>query len=271
MPELPEVETTRRAIAQQIHQRIITSAIIRNHQLRWPIDPQLSQKMHNAQVVNVARRAKFLIIETSKGNLILHLGMSGSLRYLPANVAAEKHDHLDIVFDNQHCLRLRDPRRFGACLWTTEPVEQHPLLCKLGPEPLSKEFTDTTLFDASRNRKVAVKNFIMNSHVVVGVGNIYASESLFMAGILPTKPAGKISRGSYQKLTRCIQEVLEKSIAQGGTTLRDFTSSDGKPGYFQQTLMVYQREGEACLQCGASIKQIRIGQRSSFYCPHCQR
>lgn len=271
MPELPEVETTRRGIIKQIRNRTIIKAIVRNHQLRWPVDKDLSDKIAQAQVTDVARRAKFLILETTKGNLILHLGMSGSLRYLPADTAAQKHDHLDLVFDNHHCLRLKDPRRFGAVLWTEDPVDQHPLLRDLGPEPLLKAFTGEYLHQRSGNRTVAVKNFIMNSHIVVGVGNIYASESLFMAGISPSLAAGKISLPRYQRLVDCIQEVLKKSIAQGGTTLRDFSSSDGKPGYFQQTLMVYQREGEPCVTCGTLIKQIRIGQRSSFYCPHCQR
>ncbi len=269
MPELPEVETTCRGIAPHIQQQTVTDVIVRQPQLRWPIPGSLAEILTGSKIENIKRRGKYLLLETVHGTLILHLGMSGSLRFLPSQTPAGAHDHFDLVFGT-HCLRLRDPRRFGAVLWTDQDIRQHKLIQSLGPEPLSDKFSTDYLYNKSRNRNVAIKNLIMNSHIVVGVGNIYASESLFMAGIHPKRKAGKISRKRYERLVNAIKTVLEKSIQQGGTTLKDFSNEDGKPGYFAQQLQVYGRKGEACYRCDAPIQQISIGQRSTFYCPHCQ-
>ena len=270
MPELPEVETTRRGISPHILGQEITQVVIRQRQLRWPIPRGLPQKLQGHTIQSVERRAKYLLLKTATGTLLLHLGMSGSLRILPADTPAEKHDHFDLIFKNNLCLRLTDPRRFGAVLWSKEPVEQHKLIQHLGPEPLCDAFTEDYLHDKSRGRKVTVKQFIMDGKVVVGVGNIYASEALFLAGIHPRKAAGKISSERYDLLRSAIKQVLSEAIKQGGTTLRDFVGSDGKPGYFSQQLNVYGRAGEPCLQCGHDIKQLTLGQRSTYYCPDCQ-
>jgi len=269
MPELPEVETTCRGISPHITGKKITEVIVRQPKLRWPIPRGLNKKLAGEIINNVRRRAKYLLLETGKGTLIMHLGMSGSLRILSSSLPAMAHDHFDLVFNGQ-CLRLRDPRRFGAVLWTTQPVEQHELIKSLGPEPLSTEFDTDYLFEKSRKRQVNIKNFIMNSHIVVGVGNIYASESLFLAGINPRRKAGAISRKRYEKLVQAIKTVLSRAIREGGTTLQDFSNADGKPGYFAQQLNVYGRPGEACNQCDAPIQQITQGQRSTYYCPRCQ-
>ena len=270
MPELPEVETTRRGIIPYVEGVKVQSIVVRQDKLRWPV-PQSLHELEGYKVLSVKRRAKYLLLASSQGTAILHLGMSGSLRVIEASLAAEKHDHVDIILATGKALRLHDPRRFGAVLWTREDPLQHRLLCKLGPEPLSEEFDARLLYRVSRNRRVSVKQFIMNAHVVVGVGNIYASESLFMAGILPTTAAGKLSIARYEALVAAIKCVLARSIEQGGTTLRDFVQAEGKPGYFQQQLHVYGRAGQACLVCGTLIKQITQGQRSSFYCAECQR
>lgn len=269
MPELPEVETTRRGIEPHIKHKQITAVVIRQKKLRWPIPPDLVDNLPGLIISQVKRRAKYLLLETSQGTLIIHLGMSGSLRVLAASIPAGAHDHFDLVMGNQ-CLRLRDPRRFGAVLWTQSNISQHKLIRSLGPEPLSENFNKTYLFDKSRNRSVAIKNLIMNSHIVVGVGNIYASESLFLAGIHPKRKAGKISAKRYAKLVQAIKSVLALAIEQGGTTLKDFSNEEGKPGYFAQKLQVYGRKGEACNRCDAPIQQITLGQRSTYYCPHCQ-
>jgi formamidopyrimidine-DNA glycosylase len=270
MPELPEVETTRRGIAPHIEGQAVCDLIVRHHQLRWPVPRGLKQTLQGHRINSVSRRAKYLLLDFDHGTLILHLGMSGSLRIIPAGRAAEKHDHLDILFGNGKTLRLTDPRRFGAVLWTKENPAEHELLAHLGPEPLSDAFTDELLYQRSRNRHSSIKQFIMEGKVVVGVGNIYASEALFLAGINPKAIAGKVSRARYEKLTAAIKQVLTAAIAQGGTTLRDFVGGDGKPGYFAQQLNVYGREGEPCHTCGTPIKQITQGQRSSYYCPRCQ-
>lgn len=271
MPELPEVETTRRGIEPHLVGRRVTGVIVRQRRLRWPVPRALDRALPGQIVRGVRRRAKYLLLDTDAGTAILHLGMSGSLRIVPSGLPAGKHDHVDIQFDSGQCLRLTDPRRFGALLWTTHDAQTHELLTGLGPEPLSTDFDGAHLFAASRGRKVAVKHFIMDSHIVVGVGNIYANEALFMAGIHPTRPAGRISRERYAALAQAIKQVLAASIEMGGTTLRDFVGGDGKPGYFKQTLRVYDRAGEPCRQCGAPIRGKRIGQRSSFYCVNCQR
>lgn len=271
MPELPEVETTRRGIAPHIENNIIDKIIVRNRNLRWPIPSGLEKKLAQQKITTVSRRGKYLLINTDVGTLILHLGMSGSLRIVPINTPAEKHDHFEIQFKNGICCRLRDPRRFGAVLWTKDDPLTHKLLTNLGPEPLESEFDNEHLFKKSRKRKTTIKQFIMDSKVVVGVGNIYASESLFLAGIHPKRLAGKISKERYVALTRAINKILRAAITQGGTTLKDFTSSDGKPGYFKHKLKVYDRKNEPCLVCNQPIKQITLSQRSTFYCAHCQK
>lgn len=271
MPELPEVETTRSGIAPHITNNTITNVIVRNRNLRWPIPKGLKSKLLDQKIISVTRRAKYLLIETEAGTLILHLGMSGSLRIIPKNETVEKHDHFELQFKDGICLRLRDPRRFGAVLWTKDDPTQHKLLINLGPEPLDKTFIADLLFEKSRKRKTTIKQFIMDAKIVVGVGNIYASESLFLAGIKPIRLAGKISKQNAQDLTAAIKKILRQAIKQGGTTLKDFTSSTGKAGYFQQKLKVYGRENEPCHKCKKPIKQITLGQRSTFYCSNCQK
>jgi len=271
MPELPEVETSRRGIKPHILKQKVSKVIIRHKSLRWPIPTSMKKQLAGQVIEKVDRRGKYILLYTSAGTVILHLGMSGSLRILKESVTPEKHDHFDIVFGNNKILRLRDPRRFGAVLWTKKDPLHHKLLINLGPEPLSDAFTAQYLYEASRNRKVAIKAFLMNSNIVVGVGNIYANESLFSAGINPKRVASKISLISYQKLVPEIKTILKKSIEQGGTTLKDFINENGKPGYFQQTLCVYGRTAEPCLKCGHPIKQITQAQRSTFYCTNCQK
>lgn len=270
MPELPEVETTCRGIMPHIRGKKISRVIIRQQQLRWPVADDLPQILSGQIVLQVKRRAKYLLLETATGSLIIHLGMSGNLRIVNTQLKPGKHDHIDFVFADGVILRLNDPRRFGAVLWTTAPTNQHPLLESLGPEPLSTDFNGQLLYHLARQRKITVKSFIMNSHIVVGVGNIYASESLFMAGILPSRQAGRISLQRYQQLADSIKNVLKQAIDQGGTTLRDFVNAQGKPGYFQQSLHVYGRANQPCLQCSSPIKQIKIAQRASYFCSHCQ-
>ena len=270
MPELPEVETTRRGIEPHIKGKTVKKVIIRQRQLRWPIPTKLQNVLPGEKILNILRRGKYLLLDTSIGSVIIHLGMSGSLRIVDKNSAPQKHDHVDFVFTNNKILRLRDPRRFGAVLWTNQNPQNHPLLKSLGPEPLSEDFNADYLFDRSRKRKISIKAFIMDSKVVVGVGNIYASEALFRASIRPTIRAGKISKARYLKLVGAIKQVLKEAVGQGGTTLRDFTNEEGKPGYFKQKLLVYGRAGEPCSICQTMIKQIKQGQRASYYCPQCQ-
>jgi formamidopyrimidine-DNA glycosylase len=270
MPELPEVETTRRGISPYVKNQAIKHIKIRNGNLRWPVPRGLSSKLTGHKIKSVKRRAKYLLLGTDLGTVIIHLGMSGSLRIVPEGTRADKHDHVDILLGNKKMLRLRDPRRFGCVLFTDKPAEEHKLLKNLGPEPLSSVFDGDYLFKLSRKRKVAVKIFIMNSQIVVGVGNIYASEALFLAGILPRKHAGKLTHAECNKLASAIKRVLKAAIMAGGTSLRDFTRSDGNPGYFARSLKVYDRKGEPCRKCGNPIKQKVIGQRSTYYCTHCQ-
>ncbi|MFT5420190.1 MAG: formamidopyrimidine-DNA glycosylase [Candidatus Endobugula sp.] len=272
MPELPEVETTRRGIAPHIEGRQVRSVIIRQNQLRWPITPHIAEHLPRKKLLNVSRRSKYLLFRFSHGHLLVHLGMSGSLRIINPQIdPPQKHDHVDIIFSTTIALRFHDPRRFGSILWTSEDPIQHKLLAKLGPEPLTNDFSADYLFNASRKRKQEAKTFIMNSHIVVGVGNIYANESLFSAGIRPTKMAGKLTKKNCEAWVNCIKTVLQRSITQGGTTLRDFVGGDGKPGYFAQQLNVYGRGGEACINCKKPLKEIRQAQRSSVYCCHCQK
>lgn len=271
MPELPEVETTRRGIASHIINHCITDVIVRQRQLRWPIPSNLRKVLKGQVIFSVERRGKYLLFRVQTGTLLVHLGMSGSLRVVAKSLPAEKHDHVDIVFENDTVLRLRDPRRFGAMLWTTRDPLQHKLLKDLGVEPLTEDFSAEYLFRLSRHRKVAIKLLIMDSHIVVGVGNIYANEALFLAGIRPTIAAKRISMQRMEKLVAAIKLVLTNAISSGGTTLRDFTRGDGRPGYFRQQLNVYGRAGQACKRCATPIKVIRQGQRASYYCSHCQR
>ena len=270
VPELPEVETTRRGTEPHLLGKTIHGLIVRQHRLRWPIAPALKRLLLGQQIQAVERRAKYLLLRLEQGTLLLHLGMSGSLRILPMNTAPGPHDHVDLLFDNC-CLRLRDPRRFGAVLWTRSDPAKHKLIRHLGPEPFSEQFDGDYLYRQARRRHVAVKNFIMGGKVVVGVGNIYASEALFRAGIHPARPCNRISKERYQRLAGEIKAVLQEAIEQGGTTLRDFQREDGSAGYFAQQLLVYGREGEPCPNCGRAIVRRVIGQRSSFYCGWCQR
>ena len=270
MPELPEVETARRGISPFLVGQTVQTVTIRQRQLRWPIPAELDNALPGQIITAVNRRAKYVLLQTAAGTALVHLGMSGSLRIMDCDTAWKKHDHVSIELNNGRCLRLHDPRRFGALLWTSAPVEQHPLLQKLGPEPLGNNFNGPYLYDLSRQRRTPVKLFIMDGTVVVGAGNIYASEALFMAGIDPRRAAGRISLTRYEKLATAIRQVLQEAIAQGGTTLRDFVGSQGEPGYFKQYLRVYDRQGEPCRSCQTPIRQIRLGQRSSYYCPHCQ-
>jgi formamidopyrimidine-DNA glycosylase len=270
MPELPEVETTLRGIAPSLQGRTISELLVRNASLRWPVTDEVQQAC--GQVVRgLRRRAKYLLIELPTGGLMIHLGMSGSLRICDMYDAPRKHDHFDVVLDNGVCLRFNDPRRFGLLMWWEAPADAHPLLRDLGPEPLLHEFSGEYLWQKSRGRRGAVKNFIMDGKVVVGVGNIYASEALYMSGIHPNRQAGRISALRYDALAAAVRDVLERAIRHGGTTLRDFTNSDGNPGYFAQELLVYDREGLPCFQCQAPIRKKVIGQRSSYYCVRCQR
>jgi formamidopyrimidine-DNA glycosylase len=270
MPELPEVETTLRGIEPHLLNQRINRVVVRDPRLRWPVPVEVS-KAEGQRFVSLERRGKYLLIKLEQGGLIIHLGMSGSLRILEHALTPQKHDHVDVVLDNGLCLRFNDPRRFGAFLWVDGEMASHELIRDLGPEPMSAAFTAEYLYQRSRDRRVAVKNFIMNGHIVVGVGNIYASESLFMAGIHPQRAAGRVSLQRYEGLAAAIRDVLSRAIRRGGTTLRDFVNSNGAPGYFAQELLVYDRAGGDCFQCGASIRLKVLGQRSSFYCPNCQK
>lgn len=270
MPELPEVETTRRGLAPHLLGRTVVGLEVRQPRLRWPLPAELRETLPGQRILDVERRAKYLLVHTEPGSALLHLGMSGSLRVLPASTPAGAHDHVDWRLDSGHVLRFTDPRRFGSQLW--QPRGQtHPLLAGLGPEPLSDAFDGDLLWARSRGRKAAVKLLLMDQAVVVGVGNIYASEALFAAGIHPKRPAGSISRERYARLADEVKRILAYAIRRGGTTLRDFISPDGLPGYFEQELFAYGREGEPCRVCGTPIRAIVLGQRSTFFCPRCQR
>jgi len=271
MPELPEVETTRRGIAPHVEGRRVTKVVVRQRRLRWPVPRALQRELTGQTVKSVGRRAKYLLLGTDAGTAILHLGMSGSLRLVPADSPPGPHDHVDLVLDDGNCLRLTDPRRFGALLWTRADPARHPLLRDLGPEPFDAAFNGAYLYRRARGRRLAVKNFLMDSHIVAGVGNIYANEALFLAGIHPARPAGRISARRYERLAQSVRDILQQAIAQGGTTLRDFVGGDGRPGYFRQTLRVYGRAGQPCPVCNTRLRVTHIGQRSTFYCPRCQR
>lgn len=269
MPELPEVETSRRGIEPYLVGQMILNSVVHFPTLRWPISSEIFQ-LKNEVVLSVQRRAKYLLLELSNGWIVIHLGMSGSLRILTSYKEIEKHDHVDLNLSNGVILRYTDPRRFGAWLWFHD-LNDSPQLKNLGPEPLSDEFTGEYLFNLSRGKRLLIKAWIMDNKVIVGVGNIYVSESLFQAKILPHRPAGSMTKTEANRLVLTIKKVLEKSIIQGGTTLKDFLQSDGKPGYFAQELQVYDRGGEPCHRCGELIQVEKIGQRSTYFCPKCQR
>ncbi|MFC3095417.1 bifunctional DNA-formamidopyrimidine glycosylase/DNA-(apurinic or apyrimidinic site) lyase [Alteromonas sediminis] len=269
MPELPEVEVSRLGISPYLEGQFIEKVIVREKRLRWPV-PETITNLVEQPVLSVTRRAKYLLISLPQGDIVLHLGMSGKLCVVDACTPTIKHDHIDFVLRSGKCLRFNDPRRFGSCLWQ-ENGQQLSLMANLGPEPLTDDFDSNRLFTLSRNKRSAVKTFIMDNQVVVGVGNIYANEALFLSGIDPRRQAGKVSKQRYQTLTDNIKRVLAAAIAQGGTTLKDFAHADGKPGYFSQHLRVYGRQGEPCEVCETTIKSQVIGQRNTFFCPQCQR
>lgn len=270
MPELPEVETTRRGIAPYVEGQIVQAVEVREPRLRWPVPPQLPQQLQGQRIDRIHRRGKYLLFETPAGSALLHLGMSGSVRVLHQSQLPGLHDHVDIQLINGSLLRYNDPRRFGCLLWLS-PGAAHPLLDHLGPEPLTDAFHGELLYHRSRGRRSAVKRFIMDGRIVVGVGNIYANEALFMAGIRPDRAAGRISQVRYSVLADAIKEVLTLSIERGGTTLRDFVGGDGKPGYFAQQLNVYGRGGAPCPGCGRVLREFKIEQRSTVCCVTCQR
>lgn len=271
MPELPEVETTRRGIAPHLLGQIIADLHIRQPSLRWPVPNDLPARLRGQCIRSVERRGKYLLLGTDAGTLLIHLGMSGSLRITTPDTPLRKHDHIDLLLENGVCLRYHDPRRFGCFLWTQDDPAKHPLLAGLGPEPLEADFSGAYLHARAQNRSTPVKTFLMDGHIVVGVGNIYASEALFRAGIAPQRAAGRIAAARWDRLAEAIRDVLQASIEQGGTTLRDFVNERGNPGYFQQTLQVYGRAGEPCRCCGAEIRGERLGQRSTYWCPKCQK
>lgn len=269
MPELPEVETTRRGIEPHVKGRKVNAVLVREHRLRWPVASDLPQRVTGLIIDEVDRRGKYLLLGTKSGRLMIHLGMSGSLRVLPETTPVEKHDHIDVLLDDGRVMRYRDPRRFGSFFWLPD-LESHSLLDSLGPEPLSPEFDGEYLFNRSRKKSVAIKQFVMDSKVVVGVGNIYANESLFLSGIHPERKAGSVSKQRYLSLAGHIKDVLGAAIEAGGTTLRDFVKEDGNPGYFRHELKVYGRGTEPCVACGKSLTEIRLGQRTTVFCRRCQ-
>ena len=270
MPELPEVETTRRGIESLVLGRLVEQVAVREARLRWPVPREIGTLLPGCRIEAVQRRGKYLLFRTDGGSLILHLGMSGSLRVVPSKTPPGKHDHVDIRLSGGSLLRFNDPRRFGCLLWTHDDPLQHHLLSGLGPEPLQDGFGGEYLYRRSRRRSVPVKNFLMDSRVVVGIGNIYANEALYVAGIRPDRSAGRISALRYGRLAAALRQVLGDALAEGGTTLRDFVGGDGRPGYFRQRLQVYARGGQPCYGCGRELREARLGQRSTVYCATCQ-
>ena len=270
MPELPEVETTRRGLRPLVVGQTIRSLQVREPRLRWPVEPSLDRRLRNRTVQELSRRAKYLLMITDAGTLLVHLGMSGSLRYLPERSEPARHDHFDIQFVSGAMLRFNDPRRFGSVHWSTLP-EAHWLLKDLGPEPLGADFSGDYLWRISRGRRIAIKSLLMNGRIVAGLGNIYANEALFRAGIHPTRPAGRVSRKRLERLADAVEEVLREAIQAGGTTLQDFVGGDGEPGYFQLALDAYGRAGEPCVRCERPLKVRTVGQRATYYCANCQR
>ena len=270
MPELPEVETTRRGIGPAVTGRIVTEVRVRNPRLRLPVPAELAQEVVGARLEAVRRRAKYLLLDFAQGSVIVHLGMSGSLRVVAEEAPPGAHDHLDLVFGAQ-ALRLRDPRRFGLVVWQAGDALAHPWLAGLGPEPLGEQFDGAWLHRITRGLRAPVKQVLMDPRRVVGVGNIYASESLFRAGIHPLQAAGEIGPRRYARLAQCVRETLEAAIAAGGSTLRDFVGGDGRAGYFQQQYFVYGRHGEPCRTCGGLVERVVCAQRATFFCARCQR
>jgi formamidopyrimidine-DNA glycosylase len=273
MPELPEVEVVRRGLQTQLAGRSLRSIVVRERRLRWPIEPALEQHLAGQVIRSVGRRGKYLLLTVETGTLISHLGMSGSWRLVDPREPARAHDHVDLVFDHG-VVRYHDPRRFGSLHWhalEAGPLASHVLLASLGIEPLSADFDGALLYAQSRRRALSIKQFLLAGHAVVGVGNIYASESLFRAGIRPTIAAGRVSRKRYDRLAAEIRATLSVAIERGGSSLRDFVGSDGQQGYFQSQALVYARAGQPCMQCATPIRLIRQQQRASFYCPVCQR
>ena len=270
MPELPEVETTRRGIEPFVVGKTVVRVVVRQPRLRWRVPAALKKELPGQTIRSITRRGKYLLFNTAAGTVILHLGMSGSLRLVDDTQPAEKYDHVDLVLADGTCLRLRDPRRFGAVLWTRDDPARHPLLSMLGPEPLSQDFSGDYLYRKARGRKRAIRDFLLDSRILAGIGNIYANEALFEAGIRPTRPAGRLSRDRYKRLARALRTTLKRALRAGGTTLRDFRQSDGNPGYFQFSLKVYGRKDRPCLVCGTPIRARRLGSRTAFFCPRCQ-
>ncbi len=270
MPELPEVETIMRGLIPHLNGAIIQEIIIRQFQLRWPISPHLNTYLKQQKIIGVSRRGKYLLIQVAQGTLIIHLGMSGSLRILNHNTPIARHDHVDIIFSDHKLLRYNDPRRFGAILWAEGNPLNYPLLNSLGLEPFDSNFTGFYLKQAALNRHVSIKPFIMNSKIVVGIGNIYAAEALFLARIHPVTPAYLLTQTQCDQLVESIKQILKSAILQGGTTLKDFVNSEGKPGYFSQKLHVYGRARLPCTACGSPLQSIQLGQRSTVFCAHCQ-
>jgi len=271
MPELPEVETTRRALTGTLEGRRIQRLVVREPRLRQPIPSGLAKRLAGVRIDSLQRRAKYLVLHTEGGSALIHLGMSGSLRITDPAVAPEPHDHYDLVLDNGRCIRYRDPRRFGLLLWAGAWPERHPLLRDIGPEPFSERFTGEHLYTASRARSGPVKSLLMDSHVVAGVGNIYASEALFRAAIHPHRPARRVGPARYDALAEAVRDVLGEAIEAGGTTLRDFYSGTGTAGYFRIRLDAYDREGLPCPRCQTPLRRLVIAQRATYYCPRCQR
>lgn len=272
MPELPEVETIMQGLKPHIEHNVIQSVVIRNRQLRWPINSHLENYLIGQKIDNLWRRAKYLIMPVKIGALLIHLGMSGRLQIVPIQTIAQRHDHVDFIFNNcNYILRYTDPRRFGAMIWTTDSVTQHPLLRNLGPEPLGNQFTIYYLQDVIKTHRIAIKSLLMNSNIVAGIGNIYATEALFLAKIHPATPANRLNTTDCELLVLAIQKVLRFAIQQGGTTIKDFTNIEGKPGYFVNALQVYGRAGLACFRCGGMLQSIRLAQRSTVFCSSCQK
>ena len=270
MPELPEVETTMRGVRPFVEGRVVKQAVVRERRLRWPVPRDFNQKIEGLKIKSVSRRAKYILFETGNGFVMIHLGMSGRLRVLPKDTPPLKHDHLDLVLSSGKILRFHDPRRFGSVLWITGLPSEHRLLAALGPEPFDQELKPEYLYRLSRGKKVTVKQFIMDGKIVVGVGNIYASEALFRAGIRPGRAAGRVSHIAFARLLGEIRAVLSEAIEAGGTTLRDYSRVNGEPGYFEQSLNVYERAGLPCVNCEKIVQRKVIGQRASYYCPRCQ-
>lgn len=271
MPELPEVETTRRALAPRLVGRKIVAVRLYDARLRWPVPESLTGSLVGGRVLALERRARYLLVRCEGGTLIVHFGMTGTLRCYRHAPPRAAHEHLEIGLDSGDCLRYRDPRRFGAVLWTAVAPEEHPMLAPLGPEPLGPDFNGSNLYSAIHKRRIGLKLALMDNRIVCGVGNIYAAEALFRAGLRPSRPCSRVSRAACDRLAAAVREVLEEAIAAGGSTLRDYVDAEGEPGYFQLAHRVYGRRGKLCLVCGAVIRELRMGGRSSCYCPSCQK